>query len=84
MRMSPSTYQATQTAARRSAAAAFATGAIASIALLATGCYERAVETRGLGASGTSTYEPTQPTMLDRLIDGPNQNSDSQRRYRSN
>lgn len=66
------------------ATTAAAATACALVALLSGGCYERVVETRGIGASGTSTYEPTQPTVLDRLMDGPNRNSDSQRRYRSN
>ncbi|MCA9287683.1 MAG: hypothetical protein KDA05_03810 [Phycisphaerales bacterium] len=70
--------------ARRNAGLSVGVCATALVALLSGGCYERVVETRGIGASGTSTYEPTQPTVLDRLMGGPSQNSDSQRRYRSN
>jgi hypothetical protein len=67
---------------RRPAAAALA----CALALTAAsaGCYRRVVGARGLGTGGTTVQEPTQPSVIDRLLGPEPQPVDSRRRMRVN
>lgn len=67
---------------RRAATATLACALAWSAA--SAGCYRRVVGTRGLGTGGTSVHEPTQPSVLDRLLGPEPQPVDSRPRMRVN